>query len=181
MTFKNRGQTSGKIEDTGHVTGDAGVFILGVVNDTGADTVSANSEYTPISTDRAGRIKNRPGSQQIATTISVADTTATLTIAAAGTGLFHYITGVEIVNVNPTAAAIAGSAVTLSYTTTNIPGSPAWTAGNALASGAEKVVERITYLGGIKTTAAATATTFVAPAIGLGGVCRITVTYYIAF
>lgn len=122
----------------------------------------------------------RPGTQQIATAISGANVAVTLTLAAAGAGLFHYITGVEIVNVNPTATAIAGSAVTLSYTTTNIPGAPAWTEGNALAAGVSKVVERIAYTGGIKTTAANTPTTFVAPAIGAGGLCRITVTYYIA-
>ena len=181
MTYKNRGPNSGKTEDVGHVTGDTGIFVMGVVNDTGADTVSANAEYTPLSTDRGGRIKNRPGSQLIATTISAANTAITLTIAAAGTGLFHFITGVEIVHINPTITAIATSATTLDHTTTNIPGAPAWSAGTSLAASAEKVVERITFLGGIKTTTAATATTFVAPAIGVGGVCRITVQYYIAF
>ena len=170
----------GKAEDTAHSTGDTGVFVLGVVNDLDADTVTANLEYIALATDRTGRVKVRDGTNLIATTISAANATVTLTIAAAGAGLFHYITGVEIVNVNPTATAIAGSAVTLSYTTTNIPGAPVWTEGNALLAGQSKVVERIVYAGGIKTTAANTATTFVAPAIGAGGVCRITVTYYVA-
>ena len=170
----------GKAEDVGHATGDTGIFVLGVVNDLDVDMVNANLDYIAHVTDRAGRIKTREGAQLIATTISAANAIATLTLAAAGAGLFHYITGVEIVNVNPTATAIAGSAVTLGYTSTNIPGAPAWTAGNALAAGVEKVVERIVYPGGIKTTAAATPTTFVSPAIGVGGLCRITVTYYIA-
>ena len=170
----------GKAEDTAHTTGDTGVFVLGVVNDLDADTVTANTEYVALATDRAGRVKTRHGTQQIATIISTANAIVTLTLPAAGVGLFHYVTGVEIVNVNPTATAIAGSAVALSYTTTNIPGAPAWTEGNALAAGVSKVVERIVYAGGIKTTTANTATTFVAPAIGAGAVCRITVTYYIA-
>lgn len=169
-----------KAEDAGHVTGDRGAFVLGVRNDLDAAQTSADLDYGAPALDSAGRVKTREGAQQIATTISAANATVTLTIAAAGAGLFHYITSVEIINVNPTATAIAGSAVTLAYTTTNIPGAPAWTAGNALAAGAEKVVERIVYPGGIKTTTANTATTFVAPAIGTGGLCRILVTYYIA-
>lgn len=168
-----------KLEDAAHTTGDRGMSILGVRNDLFADMTNANLDYTTPVVDVKGRQIVREINELIATTISTANATVTLTIAAAGAGLFHYIKSVEIVNVNPTAAAIAGSAVTLSYTTTNIPGSPAWTAGNALATGAEKVVERIAYGGGIKTTAANTATTVVAPAIGAGGLVRILVTYYI--
>lgn len=112
------------------------------------------------------------------TTLSGANAGVTLTIAAAGAGLFHYITRIRITNVNPTATAIAGSAVTLAYTSTNIPGSLAWTAGNALAAGAEKVVADEILSQPIKTSVANTATTIVAPAIGAGGLCRITVYYY---
>lgn len=170
-----------KAEDVGHVSGDRGAFVLGVRNDVAvADLTSADLDYSPIMVDIKGRLVTRELSTLYATTISTANAGVTLTIAAAGAGLFHYITSVEITNVNPTAAAIAGSAVTLSYTTTNIPGAPVWTAGNALAAGAEKVVEKIVFYGAVKTTTANTATTFVAPAIGAGGVCRISVTYYIA-
>lgn len=170
----------GKAEDAPHTSGDVGVAALGVRNDLEANLTSADLDYGAIALDTSGRVRTREISNQIATTISTANATVTLTIAAAGAGLFHYITSLEIVNVNPTAAAIVGSAVTLGYTSTNIPGSPAWTAGNALAAGVEKVVERIAYPGGIKTTTANTATTIVAPAIGAGGLCRIIATYYIA-
>lgn len=170
-----------KLEDAASVSGDRGAFVLGVRNDLLATLTSNDADYSGFAVDAAGRTMVREQAVLIATTISAANAAVTLTIAAAGAGLFHYITSIEIINVNPTATAIAGSAVTLSYTSTNIPGAPAWTAGNALAAGAEKVVERITYPpGGIKTTTAATATTIVAPAIGAGGVCRITVTYFIA-
>ena len=171
---------SSKAEDAGHVSGDRGAFMLGVRNDALADLTSADLDYSPLATDIKGRQIIRDANVLIATTISGANAAVTLTIAAAGAGLFHYITSVEIVNVNPTAAAIVGSAVTLAYTTTNIPGAPAWTEGNALAAGVSKVVERLAFPGGIKTTTANTATTIVAPAIGAGGVCRITATYYIA-
>lgn len=170
----------GKAEDAAHTTGDTGVMALGVRNDLEANQTSADLDYGAPALDVAGRVRTREISNLIATTISGANAGVTLTLAAAGAGLFHYITSVEIINVNPTAAAIAGSAVTLSYTSTNIPGSPAWTAGNALAAGAEKVVERIVFSGAVKTTTANTATTFVAPAIGAGGLCRMIVTYYIA-
>ena len=170
----------GKAEDAPHTSGDTGVLAFGVVNDLDADSVNADLDYVTLATDRKGRVKTREGAQQIATTLSAANTAVTLTLAAAGAGLFHYITSVEIVNVNPTVLAIAPAAVTLAYTSTNIPGAPAWTAGNLLAAGAEKLVERVSYPGGIKTTTANTATTFVAPAIGAGGLCRIIVTFYIA-
>jgi len=171
----------GKAEDAAHTSGDIGVLSLYVRNDALVDLTNADLDYGTPTVDVKGRAMVREQAVLIATTISGANAAVTLTIAAAGAGLFHYITSVEIINVNPTAAAIAGSAVTLGYTSTNIPGAPAWTAGNALAAGAEKVVERIVYpSGGIKTTTANTATTIVAPAIGLGCVCRILVTYFVA-
>jgi hypothetical protein len=112
------------------------------------------------------------------TTLSSANSTVTLTIAAAGASLFHYITRIRISLHNTSAAAVAGSAVTLSFTSTNIPGSLAWTEGNALAAGASKVVCDEVLSQPIKTSVANTATTIVAPACGAGVLCRITVYYY---
>lgn len=112
------------------------------------------------------------------TTLSAANTAVTLTIAAAGVGLFHYLTRIRITLHNTSAAAVAGSAVTLGFTSTNIPGSLAWTEGNALAAGASKVVVDEVLSQPIKTTTANTATTIVAPACGAGVVCRITAYYY---
>lgn len=169
-----------KAEDAGHVSGDRGAFVLAVRNDLAADLTSADADYSPMAVDVKGRQMVREINWLIATTISAANATVTLTIAAAGAGLFHYITSIEIINLNPTVTAIAAAATNLAYTTTNIPGAPIWNCGTLLAAGAEKVVTRVTYPGGIKTTAAATATTFVAPAIGAGGLCRINVSYYIA-
>lgn len=179
-TLKAGATNIAKAEDAATVTGDTGVAVLFARNDLSANVTDTNGDYTQPSVDVAGRVRTRETDQTYQTTLSGANAGVTLTIGAAGAGLFHYITSIEIVNVNPTAAAIAGSAVTLGYTSTNIPGAPAWTAGNALAAGAEKVVARNNYPGGVKTTAAATNTTIVAPAIGAGGLCRISVTYFIA-
>jgi hypothetical protein len=172
-----------KAEDAASVSGDRGIFNLGIRRDTlgtTADT-SADGDYTAFSADHVGRqyVRETPP-DNAGTTISGANAGVTLTLAAPAAGLRHYITRIVIKNINPTAAAIAGSAVTLAYTSTNLPGSLAWTAGNALAAGAEKVVEDATFPGGLKSSAAATATTIVAPAIGAGGLCRITAYYFIA-
>ena len=111
--------------------------------------------------------------------LSVANTAATITLAAVA-AQFHYITRIRIVNVNPTITAIAAAASTLSYTTTNLPGTLAWSAGTLLAAGAEKVVVDEVLAQPLKSSVVNTATTIVAPAIGAGGLVRITVYYYTA-
>lgn len=46
-----------KIEDTPSATGDAGVFMLGVRQDTDAPTAGTDGDYTAIKCDEAGRLK----------------------------------------------------------------------------------------------------------------------------
>lgn len=132
----------------------------------------------PAGRNLMGVIEQRPS--LVATAISAANAAVTLTIAAPGAGNFHYITGIEIIALNPTATAIAAGASNLAYTTTNLPTGLAWNTGNALAAGSEKLVERAFFNSPVKSTAANTATTIVAPAIGAGGLVRITAFYYIA-
>jgi len=49
--------SSQKTEDTGHTTGDTGVFILGVRNDDASSTLTnANADYSPIAVDGRGRV-----------------------------------------------------------------------------------------------------------------------------
>jgi hypothetical protein len=110
------------------------------------------------------------------TATAAANTAATVTLPAAGVGLFHYITHIDITR-NAT-AALAGTA-TLIHTTTNLPGSPAWSVGNAmLAGGTEKdvVYEPTTPL---KSSVANTATTVVCAAAGAAVLGRVNVTYYV--
>lgn len=112
------------------------------------------------------------------TILSVANTTATLNLPAPAAGLFHYITRIRIALHNTSGTAVAGSAVTLGFTTTNIPGALGWTDGNALAAGTSKTVTDEHLHNALKSTTAATATTIVAPAAGAGVVCRLTAYFY---
>lgn len=116
----------------------------------------------------------------IQSVLGAANATATLTLPAAAAGLFHYITSIRITAINPTVLAIAASATLLTYTTTNLAGGVAWSTGNALGAGLDRVVTDDRFDSPIKSSVAATATTIVAPAIGVGGQVRITVVYYTA-
>lgn len=68
--------TLGKAEDAAHASGDVGVFALGVRNDAAATRTSADGDYSPISTDGAGRI----GISDLGGTISVDDGGGILTV-----------------------------------------------------------------------------------------------------
>lgn len=112
------------------------------------------------------------------TTLSVANTGITLTIPAAATGLFHYITALRIRRINNSAAAVVGTAQ-LAYTTTNLAGSLAFTSSNAIGAGAQVDDEALDFTANpLKSSVAATNTTIVAPAAGLGVVVRLTAYYY---
>ena len=110
------------------------------------------------------------------TATAAANTAATLTLPAAGVGLFHYITYMDMMR-NAT-AALAGSA-TLIHTTTNLPGSPAWSVGNAMAAGGTQRDLEYIPVAPLKSSIANTATTFVMPAAGLAVLNRINVSYYV--
>jgi hypothetical protein len=116
---------------------------------------------------------------QIVTTIGSANAVTTLTLPAAGAGLSHYITRIEIVRINPTITAVAAAASLLAITTTNLPGSVAWSLGNAIAAGAHDKIVDMTLESPIKSSAANTNTTIVTPAGGAGVQFRVTVYYFI--
>jgi len=109
------------------------------------------------------------------TATAAAATAVTATLPLPGVGLFHYITGIEIMRT--ATAALTGTAA-LVVTTTNIPGGLAWTVGNAMVVGATQRDESITFDNPIKSTTANTATTVAAPAPGAGVIWRINVYYY---
>lgn len=119
--------------------------------------------------------------RQVPSTLAVtftaaANTGGTLTIPAAGAGLFHYITSLEITR-NAT-AALAGTA-TLVITSTNLPGSLAWSVGNAMIAGGTEHDVLLTPTTPLKSLLANTATTIVVPAPGAAVLWRVNVTYYI--
>lgn len=110
------------------------------------------------------------------TATAAANAIATATLPAGAAGLFHYITHLQIVR-NAT-AAVAGTA-TLIHTSTNLVGSPAWSVGNAMAAGGTQVDLDINFSSPLKSSVAATATTIVAPAGGVGVLNRINVGYFL--
>jgi len=112
-----------------------------------------------------------------ATVTAAANTAATLTLAAPGAGLRHYIVGIEITR-NAT-AALAGSA-TLVITTTNLPNSLAWSVGNAMAVGGTQIDVSRDFSQPLQSTAQNIATTIVMPAPGAAVLWRCNVYYYVA-
>lgn len=123
--------------------------------------------------------KNGGVTSQIATAVGAAAAAVTLTIASPGTGLRHYITYLSINRINGTAAALTASATPVTITTTNLPGSLAFTrAADALAAGAADLW-REDFSFPLMASAQATATTIVCPAT-TGVIWRVTAGYYVA-
>lgn len=110
------------------------------------------------------------------TATAAANTATTATLPAAGAGLFHYITHIHLCR-NAT-AALAGSA-TLIHTSTNLPGSPAWSVGNAMAAGGTQIDLEYSPTTPLKSSVANTNTTIVMAAAGLAVLNRVNVSYYI--
>jgi len=109
------------------------------------------------------------------TATAAANTAATATLPAV-TGLFHYITNIHIMR-NAT-AALVGTA-TIIHTTTNLPGSPAWSVGNAMVAGGTQLDVDYTPTTPLKSSVAGTNTTVVAAAGGLAVLGRVNVSYYL--
>lgn len=109
-----------------------------------------------------------------ATAAANAAATATLTAVA---GMFHYITHIDITR-NAT-AALAGTA-TIIHTTTNLPGSPAWSVGNAMVAGGTEKDVNIDFAVPLKSSVVNTNTTVVAAAGGAAVLGRVNVGYYVA-
>lgn len=113
----------------------------------------------------------------IATTTAAVGVASTLTLASPGAGLRHYLTYISI-NRSASAALTAGATPTI-VTSTNLPGSLAFTFGaNAALQGEDKII-REDFAYPLAASAQATATTIVAPAT-TGVIWRITVGYYVA-
>jgi hypothetical protein len=107
--------------------------------------------------------------------VPAANTGATLTIPAAGAGLFHYITAILIQRV--ATAALAGTAI-LTVTTTNLPGALQWRFGNLMAAGGTQTDLNMAFTQPIKSSVANTATTIVVPVPGAAVSWTVVVHYY---
>jgi hypothetical protein len=108
------------------------------------------------------------------TATGAANAAVTLTIPAAP-GLFHYIDRIEIYRV--ATLALAGTAV-LAVTTTNLPGSLAWSFGGAMAAGGTSNDYSATFSVPLKSSAANIDTTIIMPAPGLNVLWRANVFYH---
>ena len=114
--------------------------------------------------------------EQCVTATAAANTGVTLTLPAAGVGLFHYITSIVISRT--ATAALAGTA-TLVITSTNLPGSWAHSVGNAMIAGGTQSDINLSFAGNpLKSSVANTNTTIVCPVPGAAVLWRVTVTYF---
>lgn len=110
----------------------------------------------------------------IVTALSGANAGVTATLPAVGSS-FHYITAIQIVRSCTT--ALVGTAL-LAYTTTNLPGSLAFSSGNACGVGTTNEDLNMVFPNPLKSSVANTNTTIVAPAGGAAVIIRINVFYY---
>jgi len=164
-------------------TTQSGIYVVGV---SGFRRVRIRvSAYTSGNVTVVGRasiadqiiqMRNIPSNLHITAVASAA--TATATLPAAGAGMFHYITNINIARA--TTAAVVGSAL-LTHTSTNLPGTPAWTAGNAIAIGQSIIDLDYTPTTPLKSLVANTNTTIVAANSGAGVSGRVNVSYYVGF
>lgn len=113
----------GKAEDAASASGDTGVFVLGIRNDTVADETNANGDYTQVSTDIKGRVLTSyvPRSLKIQGQLTLTSTTAETTVLAAIASTFQDVYGCIAANTSATACEVtfrnttAGSVVFTVY------------------------------------------------------------------
>jgi hypothetical protein len=110
----------------------------------------------------------------------------TITLPAAGAGLFHYVTAIQAtLAMNPATAQVGAASVFV--TTTNLPGTPAWAVpvcGNAAASTGGLGAAFASVIGSsfpnpLKSSVANTATTVVFPIPGAACTWRANVQYFV--
>ena len=167
--------------------GAGGTFanqILPTRNTDGTSTQAIKAASTPAAAaDQAAVVALHPLSFMpvqpttlAVTATAAANTAATATLNAVA-GQFHYITGIEIMR---TATALLAGTATLVVTTTNLPGSLAWSTGNAMAAGGSAKDVTLVFDNPLKSSVVNTATTIVMPAPGAAVLWRANVYYYTA-
>ena len=166
--------------------GTGGTFVNQIVPTKNTDGTSSQAikaaSTAAVAADQAAVVALSPNSLLpglAPTTLWVTATAATgvaatASLPAAGAGLFHYITAIDI-QLYATAAR-TGGATPVIVTTTNMPGSPAWNFPTAQAIGA---IDRydVPLMTPLKSSVANTISTVAAP-IATTGLWRINVGYY---
>jgi len=152
--------------------------IAGVVPTLNTGVVTTGTQRVVLATDviLAAVSEIRAATLHVTAT-AAANTAATASLPAAGAGLFHYITNITLMR-NAT-AALAGTA-TLIHTSTNLPGTPAWSVGNAMAAGGTQLDLNYSPTTPLRSAAVNTITTVVMAAGGAAVLNRINVSYFTA-
>lgn len=99
-----------RTEDNSHASGDLGLFVLAVRNDTVASTTSADRDYSAFMVDAPGRVVTKPFAPEESRIYGVASTVNTgpsSLIAAAGAGLRNYITDIMVANTGSVATLVS--------------------------------------------------------------------------
>jgi hypothetical protein len=95
-------------EDSAHATADKGLLSLNVRNDTLSSITSTDADYSPWAMGPAGEgiVANAPITKWVSGTGSVMNGTSIQVIAAPGTSIFTYITGINVVNESAVTARV---------------------------------------------------------------------------
>lgn len=149
------------------------VAVLGLMVYVGGvwDRVEAQGGYNRVQQD----------SQLLDAAIGIktsATTGATLTIPGVA-GQFVYVQQVDVANCAGAAAVTAAAPTTI--TTTNLPGSLAWTVGSGVTAGQCQAFPSIVYPKGLKSLAAGTDVTIVLPTFATNQTIRLNVAYSYGF
>lgn len=99
----------GKAEDAAHASGDTGLFVLGVRNDTLATGVaSASGDYSQISVDTSGRIltANAPRALKTSQQTTITSSTSETTVLTAVASTFLDVYGVIVTNTSATVTKV---------------------------------------------------------------------------
>lgn len=153
--------------------------IAGVATATGSGISGTGVQRVVLATDIIQPAVSEIRAATLGITFTaLVNTGATATLPAPAAGLFHYITSVQLVKLY--AALGVASAAGVVVTSTNLPGGLAWTTEQAAgALGTAPTVINYAPTTPLKASAAAVATTFVAPA-QLQTIWRWNVTYFTA-
>jgi len=118
----------------------------------------------------------QPVSDKMVTVTAAVNVAATLTLPAPAAGLSIHITDLEVVKLYAVIGVASGAGVII--TSTNLPGTPAWTTEQVVgAEGSVVRVVKLTPTTPLKAAAAAVAVTVVAPQ-QLQTIWRINATYF---
>ncbi len=144
-------------EDVTHATGDKGIFMLHVRNDTLASVTSADLEYSTNAVGPAGEtvVANAPFTKWVSGTASmlggVPMTCSVTVIAAQGASIFTYITGVQVANLGSASVLVSFGGATSSIRGYTI--APAGGGSNIVFPNALKTNENAAFSASISGTA----------------------------